>query len=188
MIIITTLPKHFAVELVGGGPFDGPMKIVERKLDNPNLYFGQFHYSTEKAFGIRFVDSPGCKVTEGQKINLRDLAVIPSIAQQEVARRFPKISGQYPTTMVVVGDERPASLTFTSGSGRVTVENVLLANVHEGVTRIRHVRFAIVIPKSALADDYESYLESLLGIGLGDALVGVSLLSPGTAQAIFKAA
>jgi hypothetical protein len=186
MMVVTTLPDHFAVELVGGDRFFRPLKTVRRKLDNPDIYFGQFNFSSDKSFGVRFTDSPNAKIDDAPLINLVHLAIVPSAAQQEMSRRFPQVLQQYATTIILASDDLTASLTF-AGQGRVAVNDALLANTYDGVTRIRHVQLAVIVPKRSLAKDYESYLNRLLQIGNGHELLGARLLSAGKADVIFKA-
>lgn len=115
-----------------------------------------------------------------------DTAVVPHAAIEEIDRRFPKVLRQYQTTLSIVGDDPGGSLTFT-GQGRITIQNVLLANTYEGVTRLRHVQFATVIPRRSPANDYQAYLNKLLHIATGHRLVAARHLTAGKAEIIFKA-
>src|SRR5258708_19243338 len=47
MMIITAMPRHFAVELGGAQRDNRKLRIVSRKLDDPGVYFGQFNYPAD---------------------------------------------------------------------------------------------------------------------------------------------
>lgn len=188
MMVITTMPNHFAVELVGGERFNGPLRLVQRKLNDADIYFGQFKYPSGIPFAYRFTDSLQGKVHEGPVFNLDNLAMIPAGTHHEVARRFPKILSHYGTIFTMAGNARFTSITFSNKRTRVTVNNVLLANFYNGITRIRHIQLAVVISKSTLADDYKSYLKQLLSVTSATRLVAVRLYPASKEEVIFKAA
>jgi hypothetical protein len=127
-MIVTTLPNHFAVELVGGRKANRPLKMVKRKLEDPDIYFGQFNYS------------PDAKPVLMMGGGIAHIAVITLAARQELYRRFPGIADKYPSTLASVAPDAGPTLKFQADANHVCVNNCLLANALEGMVRIRHIR------------------------------------------------
>jgi len=176
MMIITTLPNHFALELVGSRRVNRSLRIVSRKLDNPDFYFGQFNYPAAAKAGL----------VMGEGL-LGRLAVITPGAQQELSRRFPNIADHYPTHINLVGDFGPA-LGFPATGKYFRVEDVLLANALSGMVRIRHMRFALLITKDATTAYYRSLLDEALAVKNDSELVAMQVVPAGKAEVIIRAA
>jgi hypothetical protein len=177
MMIVTTLPDHFAVELVGGRRANRELKVVKRKLDDPGIYFGQFSYPS---------DAKAAVLTEGGGIGY--MAVITFSAQQELNRRFPAIADQYPSRLNYVGKEIGPALKFTATANFVRVDDVLLANALNGMVRIRHIRYALLITKETRVEDYRSYLDRILATSNDSKPVAMQFISGGKAETILRAA
>jgi hypothetical protein len=64
----------------------------------------------------------------------------------------------------------------------------LLANALEGMVRIRHIRYALLIAKDTRPEEYRSYLEKELSISNGSGLIAVELIPDGKAEAVLRAA
>lgn len=176
MMIMTTLPNHFAVELVGGRRFNRKLKVIKRKLENPDIYFGQFDYPPEAKPVIILGGGIGY------------MAVITASARQELDRRFPGITDKYPATLASVALDAGPALRFPSDANYVCVHNALLANALEGMVRIRHVRYALLIAKHTKPAEYRSYLEKELSVSNGSGLIAAELIPDGKAEAVLRAA
>lgn len=176
MMIATTLPNHFAVELVGGRRVNRELKVVKRKLENPDIYFGQFDYPT---------DAKPVIVLGG---GIEFMVIVTTAAQRELDRRFPGIAEKYSTTLASVAPDAGPALKFTPDANYVCVHNSLLGNALEGMVRIRHVRYALLIAKNTKPEEYRSYLEKELSIRNGSRLIAAELIPGGKAEAVLRAA
>jgi len=176
-MIVTTLPNHFAVELAGGRRANRKLKVVKRKLENPDIYFGQFNYPA---------DAKPVLTSRGGGIAF--MAVITAAARQELDRRFPGIADRYPTKLASVASDAGPALNFSSDANYVCVHNALLANALEGMVRIRHVRYALVIAKSTKPEEYRSYLAKELSISNGAGRIAAELIPGGKAESVLRAA
>ena len=175
MMVVTTLPSHFAVELVGGRRANRDLRVVKRKLDNPGIYFGQFDYPPDAGAGILLGAGIG------------RLVVITPGAQAELERRFPGIADEYATKVNIVSSEDGPALSFTDKASYVRVDDVLLANALEHIVRIRHIRFALLIRKETDVKEYQEYINNLLSTPNGSELVAAQLIPGGIAEARLRA-
>ena len=177
MMIVTTLPNHFAVELVGGRQASRKLKVVKRKLENPDIYFGQFDYPA---------DAQPVIMSRGGGIAF--MAIITAAARQELDRRFPGIADKYLSTLISVAPDAGPALNFSSDANYVCVHNALLANALEGMVRIRHIRYALLVAKDTGPDEYRSYLEKELSVSNGSGLIAAELIPGGKTETVLRAA
>jgi len=178
MMIVTTLPDHFAVELVGGRRSNRELKVIKRKLDDEGLYFGQFHYPANTRAVVEL---------NGQN-TIKSFAIITKDARQELHRRLPAIADMYPTSLNWVGPGEPPALGFDASANYLHVEDMLLANALNSMVRVRHIRFSLVIAKDTKATDYHAYLDRLLSMVNGAEVVAAQLIPRGKAEKVFGAA
>lgn len=176
MLIITTLPDHFAVELVGARRTNRELKVVQRKLEDPSLYFGQFTYPADME-----------PIVAGMS-GLAHLALITSDAQKELERRFPGIVDLYPAKIKNVGKNVGPAIAFPAGEQYLRVEDVLLGNALNGMVRIRHIRFAAVVPKDTSTEEYRDYLAKQFPTEHNSEWVTVQLIPGSKAETTLRAA
>lgn len=154
-----------------------PLKVVKRELGDARLYFGQFKYPPNTKSGI---------VASGGGIST--LALITQDAAGELERRFPGVACNYLTHLQLVGEDFGPTVQFLDDTQYFQVEDVLLANALNGMVRIRHMRFAVVVSKNTRREDYESYLHRNFPISENSKLVAVQLIPQGKAETSLRAA
>lgn len=195
MIIVTTLPNHFAYELVGGRRINRKLKVVKRDLGDSGLYFGQFNYPAETKVGIKIsgpadiaaiLENPRTGMATGGGIG--SMALITLDAREELDRRFPAVVDQHLTKITIVGEDVGPPFVFSEDAGFFHIDDVLLANALNGMVRIRHIRHASIIPKDASREDYRRYLDKLLDIRDGLSPVAMQFLPGHRAETIHHAA
>lgn len=175
-MIVTSLPDHFAFELVGGRRTNRTLKVVPRKLENPRLYFGQFTYPA----GMEPVISGVARISH--------LAIITSEAQEELKRRFPGIVDAYASKISYVGRNPGLTVEFPTGQQYFRVDDVLLGNALNGMVRIRHIRFAVVVTKDISSEEYRNYLRKQLPTEDRSGVVAVQLIPGNKAETTLRAA
>ena len=116
------------------------------------------------------------------------MAIITAAARQELDRRFPGIADKYATTLASVAPDAGPAVNFSPDANYVCVHNVLLANALEGMVRICHIRYALLIAKDTRPDEYRSYLDKELSISNGSGLIAAELIPGGKVEAVLRAA
>lgn len=175
-MIITTLPCHFAVELVGGRRTNRALKVVKRTMKDPSLYFGQFDYPAGTEAGIK---PQGSGVISG-------ITFITTEAHEEMERRFPQIASNYRTHFQFVKEGPRPALAFPDNAQYFQVEDALLGNALNGMVRIRHIRFALIISKEMSPGEYRSYLNEHV-VRKDNWQAAVQLIPPGEVEASLRA-
>jgi hypothetical protein len=179
-LVVTSLPDHFAMELVGGRSSHRPLRVLKRTLDDPDLYFGQFTQTSGAPAMVNIV--------EGSNQVLSTLALVTPNTQTELDRRFPGVSDLFLSRLVFVMAEPVIALRVGPNADFVTLEHVLLANSWSGLVRIRHINLVILIKKSTTISDWKQYLTDSYSVTDHVDIHGMQMLPRGVVRSTHLAA
>ena len=139
-VVVTVLPDHFALELVGGRRRHRTLKVHKWSLESTDLFIGQFPYPGMNA---AMMDASGAMHS-----GLMQVALVTPEASAELARRFPGVSDLFPTQLISVDEAPTLPLRVSAETNFFTLSDVLLVNTFESMVRIRHIRFAVLVQRN----------------------------------------
>ena len=151
-LLITELPDHFAMELIGGRRRHKPLKVLRHALSDANLYFGQF----DKPSGtIAMFDMSG-----SHHMGISRLALVTPRSRVELDRRFPGVSALHATSLQWGGEPDPLPLRLSIESDFLRLDECLLVNSQASAVRIRHVQLCVLVQKTTTERALLDYLQS----------------------------
>lgn len=178
-LICTELPNHYAIELVGGRRNLKHLRIVKRKLDRADMWFGQFPAAKS--------NKPVVQV-DGDNCGIDTIALMTIQAKGELDRRFPGVSSLFLTKLISANPDMNVPMMIGPEASYVDLRNVLLVSAMNSLVRIRHIRYGLLINKASTEKEFRDYLNKILEVKPDHSPVGFAFLAKGDEEKIHLAA
>jgi hypothetical protein len=177
-ILITEMPHHLAMELVGYSQQQCPLRATNHKVESTDSYLGTF-LSGETSVRINLLGNGD--ITCG-------VAFVSPRSVDALGLRFPGILGKFPFHMNWDGDPDAIPLRIAEGAGFVQFDESLIVNSYRGAVRIRYMNLSIVSGKQKSLDEYRSFLREKFALVDGTPARGVRIFNRADDYSIHVAA
>lgn len=166
-IIVTELPHHFAMELVGLAQEHHPLIKKNHSVDSTDTYLGTFL----RGEGPTIINLLGNgDITGG-------VAFVSPVSVAAFDCRFPGVLEKFGTRVNWDGDPDAIPIRIAEGSGFVQFDECLIVNSFRGAVRIRHMNQSIVVGKHKSLDDYTGYLRDTFALVDGQPARGLRIFN-----------